>query len=574
MKTPTRLRCATAVALGATAGGLLIAVPATASAAVTCASPVYKRQFFANTTLTGTPKKTDCDTVIDQNWGTGAPASGLPANNFGVRWSVTRDFGSGGPFTFTGRSLDGLRVYVDGVRKIDLWKNDSVARNTSVNVTIPTGEHSLRVDYANWTGSASVKFAYAPRTSATVDKTRPLAPTSVSATYSATTRKTVVKWARNQEMDLAGYRLYRRLDGSTAWTQVATASATATSYTDSPPATGQTFLYEVRAYDKAGNTSTGSAEWSVTTVDKTPPAKVTPTVTMGPDRDRESFVISWKPVADAVRYRVLSKQPSIDEWTEIATTTSTSVTDYRTGHSPWYRVEAYDAAGNVAPPASTDEVNSQTLWGARATDVTAVYAGHNQALLQWSLPLDTFATSWSDFHLLRSVGTPSREETTPVQTCTSVTHVREGDHFRFTCRAAVTLGTANYFAVEPYLNPGERSLPSVAVAVDAPAGPAPAAGLTGVANGNRYDFTWTPSTSSDIDHYELRNGLWHEATADRDARFLENMSVDIPADATTFRWPYLGTEAMDFVLVAVAADGTQLSPEESPRVHMEPGPTE
>lgn len=53
----------------ATAGALLTAVAAPASAATTCASPVYKRQFFANTTFSGTPKKTDCDSAIDQNWG-------------------------------------------------------------------------------------------------------------------------------------------------------------------------------------------------------------------------------------------------------------------------------------------------------------------------------------------------------------------------------------------------------------------------------------------------------------------------------------------------------------------------
>ncbi|MGJ3559956.1 hypothetical protein ACR6C2_20330 [Streptomyces sp. INA 01156] len=92
----TTSAAATAIVL-ATTGGLLTAVTTPASAATTCASPVYKRQFFANTTFSGKPKKTDCDSKIDQNWGTKAPASGLPANHFGVRWTVTRDFGSGGP---------------------------------------------------------------------------------------------------------------------------------------------------------------------------------------------------------------------------------------------------------------------------------------------------------------------------------------------------------------------------------------------------------------------------------------------------------------------------------------------
>jgi hypothetical protein len=95
----------------ATAGGLLAVSEVPASAASSCASPAYKRQFYANTTFSGTPKKTDCDATVNENWGTKAPASGLPKDNFGVRWTVTRDFGSGGPFALPVAAQDGLRVY-------------------------------------------------------------------------------------------------------------------------------------------------------------------------------------------------------------------------------------------------------------------------------------------------------------------------------------------------------------------------------------------------------------------------------------------------------------------------------
>ncbi|WP_244188049.1 PA14 domain-containing protein, partial [Streptomyces regalis] len=122
--------------------GLLTAVTAPASAATTCTSPVFKRQFFANTTFSGTPKKTDCDSAIDQSW-SGAPVTGLPKDNFGVRWTLTRDFGSGGPFAFSASGLDGIRVYLDGTRKIDLWKNTSTTVSKTVNVTVPSGKHTL-----------------------------------------------------------------------------------------------------------------------------------------------------------------------------------------------------------------------------------------------------------------------------------------------------------------------------------------------------------------------------------------------------------------------------------------------
>src|SRR6185503_2667224 len=75
-----------------------LAFPATAQAAVTCSAGAWKAQYYANTTLTGTPKATVCDASIAEDYGLGDPAGvTLPRDNFGVRWSTTRNFGSGGP---------------------------------------------------------------------------------------------------------------------------------------------------------------------------------------------------------------------------------------------------------------------------------------------------------------------------------------------------------------------------------------------------------------------------------------------------------------------------------------------
>ncbi|MDC2950374.1 PA14 domain-containing protein [Streptomyces heilongjiangensis] len=175
----------------------------TAEAAVTCAPSVFKRQMFANTSFSGTPLTTDCDSAIDQDWGTDAPAPGLPDDRFGVRWSVTRDFGSGGPFTLTvsGRG-GGVRVYLDGHLRIDLRGDAptpfatpggsagaspagsaggsaggsplatavpatvpvsvSVSVSESVDVTVPPGRHTLRVDYVHRRGAAEVAFTAVP----------------------------------------------------------------------------------------------------------------------------------------------------------------------------------------------------------------------------------------------------------------------------------------------------------------------------------------------------------------------------------------------------------------------------
>ncbi|MHA5054577.1 fibronectin type III domain-containing protein [Streptomyces sp. SD15] len=329
----------------ATAGCLLTATAAPASAATTtCASPVYKRQIFANTTFSGTPKKTACDSTISENWGTGAPASGLPSNNFGVRWTVTRDFGSGGPFALPVATQDGIRVYLDGTRKIDLWKNVSATVKKTVNLTIPSGKHTLRVDYVNWTGRANVSFAYAPRTTATVDKVKPLAPTGTSVTYDKATGKAKLTWAKNKEMDLSGYRVYRRLQGA-AYGSQPLATTTSTSYTDATPATGDLYYYEVRAIDKAGNESAGSADQGVTTVDRTAPAAPAGLIATSM---RTGLQLDWNAVTGGVSYRVYRAASENGTYTQVGSTDRVSYLDTSAVESVTYsyRVTVLDAAGN------------------------------------------------------------------------------------------------------------------------------------------------------------------------------------------------------------------------------------
>ncbi|MFF9034537.1 PA14 domain-containing protein [Streptomyces sp. NPDC014892] len=349
---------ATAVVFATTAG-LLTAAAAPASAAVTCTSPVFKQQFFANTTFSGTPKKTVCDSAIDQNWGTGAPATGLPSNNFGVRWTLARDFGSGGPFTLSASGLDGIRVYLDpgttGARKIDLWKNGTTTVSKTVNLTIPAGKHTLRVDYVNWTGSAKVKFTYTPRTSATVDKVKPLTPAGLAMAYDQATGKAKLSWAKNKEMDLRGYRVYRRTEGG-AFAEPMT-TTTGTSFTDATlPVTGARYHYVVRALDQAGNESQSTAEKAVTTVDR-----VAPGVPQGVDITDTSedggIRVGWTAVTGASSYRVYRAASADGTYTRVGTTDQLSYRDASTeqGVTYHYRVTAVDAAGNEsARSASVD----------------------------------------------------------------------------------------------------------------------------------------------------------------------------------------------------------------------------
>ncbi|GKQ39099.1 fibronectin type III domain-containing protein [Streptomyces sp. A012304] len=443
---------ATAVVLTTTAGlltTLTTAAPA-ASAATSCVSPVFHRQIFANTAFSGLPKQTACDSAISENWGTGAPAAGVPSDNFGVRWTVTRDFGSGGPFSFTASAQDGVRVHVDGVRKIDLWRNVSSTVTKTVNVTIPSGKHTLRIDYVNWTGTANVKFTYAPRTSATVDKVKPLAPTGVTATYDRTTRRARIAWARNKEMDLADYRLYRRAAGTSTWTRLLT--TTSTSATDAPPATGQSFLYEVRARDKAGNESAGSADVSVVTVDRTPPAApfvemdscgTDPTVA-GPE-----LVTTAANAADIALYEAQRQNPATGAWTTVHTGTRGEFCDPgqpADGTKATYRGRARDAAGNwSAYSAATTLKLTDGIPPAVPSDARVTYSGGVPHLV-WTAVKD--AVSYEVLQHDPATGgwlpaLPNGTKSTATMDVVPLQQAAVTDQYRYAVRAVDALGNAS-----------------------------------------------------------------------------------------------------------------------------------
>ncbi|MGK5642518.1 fibronectin type III domain-containing protein [Streptomyces sp. URMC 126] len=319
----TALRRAPAAALALASAALGLTLPAgTAHAAPAgCAPGVWKAEFFPNTTFRGTPKKTACDDVIAENYGTGAPAgTGLPRDGFGVRWTTTRDFGSGGPFTFTAEATDGVRVYLDNVLKIDEWKDVPKTRKKAVRVTVPKGKHTLRVNYAAFTGPANVKFSYTPVTAKADDKTAPLAPAGVRAAFDRKTGRTTLRWTPNNEQDLAGYTVHRRVLPARgkpgAWTVVSGKKPlTAASFTDRPKANGDGYAYAVTATDKAGNVSRRSAEARITTPGKPVPALPAPH-DVAASGEPDGTTVTWQAAPGPGFHVYRSERPS-GPWTRL-----------------------------------------------------------------------------------------------------------------------------------------------------------------------------------------------------------------------------------------------------------------
>jgi hypothetical protein len=111
-------------------------------------------QYYNNKDLSGSPALTRTDADLRFDWGTGAPASGLPADNFSVRW--TRDvYFSAGTYNFFAKHDDGARVWVDGTLVIDYW-HDQPATTHAGTRTLSAGTHRVQVEYYEHTGFASI----------------------------------------------------------------------------------------------------------------------------------------------------------------------------------------------------------------------------------------------------------------------------------------------------------------------------------------------------------------------------------------------------------------------------------
>ncbi|MFH9399800.1 fibronectin type III domain-containing protein [Streptomyces sp. NPDC017638] len=491
-----------------------LAFPATAHAAVNCSPGVWKAQYYANTALSGTPKATVCDTAIAENYGYGDPSGvTLPSDYFGVRWTTTRNFGSGGPFDLSVAVQDGARVYLDGTRKIDLWRNVSSTQRKTVRLTIPRGTHTLRVDFAAFTGTANVSFSYKPVIGAAYDKTAPLAPAGVKSSYSASTLKTTLTWSGNYEMDLAGYRVYRRIAGTSGWSLRNSTLITGTTFTEAPPATGATYEYALRAVDRSTNVSALSAVTSVVSADRTAPVVPTGlTATYDPSAGAR---LSWPAVSGASSYEVQRAVAPEGPFASVGTPTrSPALTDpaAAVGTTYYYRVRAKDSAGNASPYSAPVQLDATE---AKPLPPTAVSASGRVDRNTVSWRYDGDASHRFHVYAAESADGPwTRLTETPVTGPAYDDYaapVREVRHYQV--RTVTTHGTeSNPSATASATRTGDVTPPHMPY------------GLNAWDGSDGVHLGWTPNTD-DTDHYLVMRastfGAWEQIAVVREAKYLD-----------------------------------------------------
>jgi hypothetical protein len=110
--------------------------------------PGLTGEYFPNITLSGTPT-IRTDGFVDFVWGAGSPVSGIPIDQFAVRWSGFVTAPVTGDYLFSVRTDDGARLWVDDQPLIDDWRNHGPTLTPATTVvTLTAGQrYPLRLEY-------------------------------------------------------------------------------------------------------------------------------------------------------------------------------------------------------------------------------------------------------------------------------------------------------------------------------------------------------------------------------------------------------------------------------------------
>jgi hypothetical protein len=113
-------------------------------------------EYWSNDSLSGAPTLARNDEEIDFSWGAGAPAAGLPADDFSVRWFRETTFDPA-IYLLYAQADDGIRVYLDEQVVLNEW-HTSDGEDVYVAEVVLSGVHRLVVEYYEQGGDALVKF--------------------------------------------------------------------------------------------------------------------------------------------------------------------------------------------------------------------------------------------------------------------------------------------------------------------------------------------------------------------------------------------------------------------------------
>jgi hypothetical protein len=177
------------------------------------------------------------------------PTQGISFDNhWSVSWERTYTF-QPGTYNFTLCGDDGVRLYLNGTRVIDQWKQQNLtcypySTNYSVATTIP-----IRIEYYQLDGGAGMSFTV------NSSQTKPAAPSNLAASQDNTGLVVNLEWVDNATNE-TGFRVERKTGVAGNWVEIYNVPTVSTSeryynfLTDIfQLARATTYYYRVRAYN-------------------------------------------------------------------------------------------------------------------------------------------------------------------------------------------------------------------------------------------------------------------------------------------------------------------------------------
>lgn len=119
-----------------------------------------RASYFGNPTLSGTAVVTRTEAPWF-DWGVGAPAPGIGADNFSVRWTGELQAVEAGTYQLRTLSDDGVRVWVNGVQVINNWTVHAPTVDTSAGITLAAGQRvPITVEFQEFSGGALLQLSW------------------------------------------------------------------------------------------------------------------------------------------------------------------------------------------------------------------------------------------------------------------------------------------------------------------------------------------------------------------------------------------------------------------------------
>ncbi|RJR15149.1 PKD domain-containing protein [Candidatus Microgenomates bacterium] len=112
----------------------------------------FSAEYFSNQDLTAPAALTRSDALINFVWDELSPDPLIPVDHFSARWTKTK-FYLDGLYSFTVKSDDGVRFYIDDVLYVDDW-TDHAMKIETVLVPMTSGDHVLKLEYYENAGGA------------------------------------------------------------------------------------------------------------------------------------------------------------------------------------------------------------------------------------------------------------------------------------------------------------------------------------------------------------------------------------------------------------------------------------